>query len=684
MSTISIDVAPGIIPGFSLETSFDSDPAFADALRSLGSGRFAEFQTALDAATSEARARAGFALLIPLSHFALKRFSHCAAAIDAAISTLGAHPYFLLVRAVSRERLNEIAAADSDFLAALAAATESPDARNRDPANQLIHVLSAVCGKSKSLFDNAFVVSVRRGLTRTRFFTRHRADLSSNAHRIYQAVFQSDRAEVGVICGALVFLGLGSSTETDWSDTIFEHVAIPMAERLLVLGRLDDALNFESFLFESFGKARETAAHFAKVCRRVMPTFSTAGHALAATLSPIAPPALRHRYRVAFIIKNAVDLAPFNVVLDVISAVRANPESRLDCAVVGLIADDRKVIDRCAALGIEMIRAADICRQAPTARNLLLATRDHLAAQEFSTVVWVTSVPTAAFALALGLAPVQIFFTMKYHTFVSPPLDGYLTGGPTGQRFKEMGGQMWRVAQTAYSGLFDGGRSAAAADIRSRYGAEKIILGCLGREEKINSVPFLDAVVALLKRWPEAMFLWTGREFDHAIQSHFETAGVARQCQFIGWVDTLLFAQVFDVFLDTFPFPCGVTALQAMAAGKPLVFFDSPEARETGVPLFVQPILDGAAGTETQRRRVQEMMRPAGEKQLFKFAADANEYVGMANELIASQGIRARVGAALKSFVEEFVTDAVACGQSYERHIIEVIEAKAGGVAGPG
>jgi glycosyltransferase involved in cell wall biosynthesis len=327
--------------------------------------------------------------------------------------------------------------------------------------------------------------------------------------------------------------------------------------------------------------------------------------------------------------------------------------------------------------------AADVSARHSSAENLVLAVRSFAVAEQIDAVVWVTDGPTAAFAFAVRLAPVQIFFSMKYHSFAAPEVDAYLTGGPAGQVFMTAEGREWRVAQTCYRDLFDSGRTGQAAKIRAALGSDRVILGCLGREQKIDSVPFLAAIAAVLRRTPNALFLWTGRDHVTGIQSALEREGVAAQCRFIGWVDTRVYAQVFDIFLDSFPFPCGVTALQAMAAAKPVVFFDSPEARETGVPLFVQPLIEGSAGTVDQQARARAILRPDGSPANFLMASDAGAYAGYAEALIADPTMRLRVGRALRDFVDAFLTDAEACGQSYERHIVDVIEAAAGSGGGP-
>ena len=85
---------------------------------------------------------------------------------------------------------------------------------------------------------------------------------------------------------------------------------------------------------------------------------------------------------------------------------------------------------------------------------------------------------------------------------------------------------------------------------------------------------FLLALGQILALNPHCAFIYTGREFGRRrIARQF---GVEQQIKFIGWVDTNLYAEVIDIFLETFPFGCGVTAFND-GQGTPL----SPIAQMT-------------------------------------------------------------------------------------------------------
>lgn len=153
-----------------------------------------------------------------------------------------------------------------------------------------------------------------------------------------------------------------------------------------------------------------------------------------------------------------------------------------------------------------------------------------------------------------------------------------------------------------------------------------------------------------------------------------ERFGVAERCHFIGWVDTKLYAHVLDVFLDSFPFPCGFTLYETMAAAKPVVVFASAEADETGVYALVNPLLSGIAGT-AQKIQTARMIFAGGK--LFYCARDPAQYVELALKLANDADARHAVGAANQSFVRALLSDRSHMARTMGRHLIELAQPSA-------
>jgi predicted O-linked N-acetylglucosamine transferase (SPINDLY family) len=287
-----------------------------------------------------------------------------------------------------------------------------------------------------------------------------------------------------------------------------------------------------------------------------------------------------------------------------------------------------------------------------------------------SALVWVSIAVHMAFAFSMRVAPVQVWWALKYHSLEFPEIDGYLTGAGAGST-KLLGGRLWRCAPLASDDWYRPQLAPRAAEVRAQYSRHQLLFGCMGRESKLNSEPFLASVARILKACPEAGFLWTGRERSSAIQGALERLGVAERCHFIGWVDTKLYAQVLDVFLDSFPFPCGFTLYETMAAAKPVVLFASPEAEETGLYALVHPLLAGTAGTPEEIHKARSIF---AEGKLFHCARHPGEYVELAVRLAGDPHARSAAGAANHAFVHAFLSDRTRMARTIARHLVELAQ----------
>jgi hypothetical protein len=235
----------------------------------------------------------------------------------------------------------------------------------------------------------------------------------------------------------------------------------------------------------------------------------------------------------------------------------------------------------------------------------------------------------------MRLAPVPIFWALRFHPLAAPYIDGYITWGAADEVTRRHGSQDWQVVPVPFA--IEEARPARSEidELRRRF-PEPLLLGTLAREDKINSAPFLEAVSKILGANPQAGFLWTGRQEHPAVAETFRAAGVAQRCHFVGWVDTRLYAAALDVFLDTFPHGCGVTSYQAFAAGTALLSYLDPYTI-FGTHFWKHALAGGGTAAAP--------MLPSPDEHPILCARDKEEYVELAGRLIADTAWRARIGA---------------------------------------
>jgi glycosyltransferase involved in cell wall biosynthesis len=279
-----------------------------------------------------------------------------------------------------------------------------------------------------------------------------------------------------------------------------------------------------------------------------------------------------------------------------------------------------------------------------------------------------------ALAYPMRIAPLQGWWAMKYHRCDIPDIDFHLAmeNVVLGKRIE---GSEWRTFGAASARWLDPALGPAARELRLRFAPDAVVAISIGRESKLNSPAFLGAVARLLQRHPRLVFLWTGKSRLGAIQSYFDAQGVSDRVHFEGWVDTKLYAQAIDLFLDSFPFPCGLALKEAMAAGKAAVMYRSVESLGTGVPGAITPVIEGTANAAPEVRAELERIFTAVQPfDLYACASSADEYVEMASRLIEDVGLRARTGAANREFVRAFLSSPEAEARKFLDHLDAIFE----------
>lgn len=195
-----------------------------------------------------------------------------------------------------------------------------------------------------------------------------------------------------------------------------------------------------------------------------------------------------------------------------------------------------------------------VCIQEATLLERMETLRKHMTAHEVGTMVWVSAPPLVPLCMPMRLAEKQVFWTLKFHPFHIPEIDIHLTYKRDVEGWSYLPFLMQRPPKSPHS-------------LRSLY-PYKTLLGTLARTEKFSD-DFIRTVCEILKQNPDCGYLWTGRSHDQRVQDGLSE--VKDRCHFVGWVDISLYANSLDVFLETFPFGCGITGMEAVSSGVPVV-----------------------------------------------------------------------------------------------------------------
>ena len=368
------------------------------------------------------------------------------------------------------------------------------------------------------------------------------------------------------------------------------------------------ALEWEDLIYTTFVKNVEDEAHYQQCFADWMDELAALGRRFSDQVALSSDGA----DRVAFFLHSGHRLGHTEILLKMLESRPRAGDHGLEPRVYILNLYDPDFVERVRAAGVDVVRVIDdLGRSAPVdARFLWL--RERFKLDRVGVCVRV-SVPTmAAFALSMRLAPVQIFWALRFHPTSGPYIDGYITWGNLDEKTRRYGNQEWQVVPLPFAIDDSPPDPAKINELRRRF-PESVLLGTLAREEKINSEPFLQAVADILAANPQAGYLWTGRSKHPGIAGFFRAAGVAERCHFVGWVDNKLYAAALDVFLESFPYGFGIIGYQAFAAARSAGPFPAPGSpagrarirppvRPTASP-FPAPPARGAASPRPSRPR---------------------------------------------------------------------------------
>lgn len=374
---------------------------------------------------------------------------------------------------------------------------------------------------------------------------------------------------------------------------------------------------------------------------------------------PLQVPTAEKPWRAAFFLHTEALLGHTDALIEVLRHRPAGPPWGRPMVVVwnGV---NNKLEKVCADLDVELLYLQTESGFPPEKRmERLLFMRRRFAEAGITHFVWVSGLACSQTAFAARMAPVQVMWTLKFHPYRLPEIDEYITYGGWSEDTREVHGETWKVVPLMIQQVSPQVPSETVAAERAKYARFDFLFGTLARTEKLNSPPFLDAVIRILRDNPKAGYLWTGRERVEAIQQRFEEAGVADRCAFIGWVDTPLYARVLDVFLETFPFGCGITAMQALEAGTPLLSYQAAET-QYGMH-FMRPLAANDAAAET----IRGLLEPKDGSGPLLYPPDADAYVALANRLAGEAVFREAVGRAGQDYYRNYLTDADRMGRRF-------------------
>ena len=270
--------------------------------------------------------------------------------------------------------------------------------------------------------------------------------------------------------------------------------------------------------------------------------------------------------RIAFVVQNSVLLGHTEVMLSVMKNWREK-YPKLEILFVGLTPCQRNLASRLSELNVEIVT--------PTNDNFEIISRirwlrDVLTSRQVGTAVWVSVPVWIPYIFGYGICERQVFWALKFHPCHMG--DEVLHIGMTKKPFGEetINGKPWKAFQPPLAIVVRQNNLNEIEKFREQF-QSTFLFGTLAREEKFNSERFAQTVANILLKCPQAIYVYTGKKISSIFLNILKKNNVEKQAKFIGWVDTDIVSNSIDCFLESFPFGCGVTGMQALSHGTRLI-----------------------------------------------------------------------------------------------------------------
>jgi hypothetical protein len=191
--------------------------------------------------------------------------------------------------------------------------------------------------------------------------------------------------------------------------------------------------------------------------------------------------------------------------------------------------------------------------------------------KKIHTAIWVSLPTQISYIFGVNIAVKQVMWALKFHpVHLGKNIIHIAASKFNMEKFTFVNGYQW-LSFTPPIAVETIPISSETFNETMKKFPKKFIFGTLAREEKFNSADFIATIIAILKKCPNSIYLFSGRTPNEFLLNAAKENGVIDRIYFIGWVDTNLYGALLDVFLESFPFGCGITSMQSLNHGTHLV-----------------------------------------------------------------------------------------------------------------
>jgi glycosyltransferase involved in cell wall biosynthesis len=466
-------------------------------------------------------------------------------------------------------------------------------------------------------------------------------------------------------------IGFNRATSKEKIMVLGDEIVSVAVNEVYSLGLIEIGFFLEQLYYNNFITRFETDDAFKHGMNKISNSIEAAGSKIYKILNPSKVNEFEHynnpKPLVGFFFHNASMLAHIESIFIFLKSLIDDKNLQFKPIIFCMAGRNSAFSQAFASIGVEIVYL-DTDRNGnliPGNYKRILRLREECMSREIDKLIWGCLATFMLFAFSLKIAPEQIWWSQKWTGLSSRSVDKSIHSF-TPKLEQKINGDKWLGGWFQRSNWLNNVDEREVQKIR-KYFNGKLLLGSLARSEKMNDVRFLSTLTDILKMNENILFLWTGREEEKFISRFFDEKNVKHKTKFVGWVNTSLYAQVLDVLLDSFPTGNGITAIQAMEAGTPVVTMRSRGDVRTW-DQFIGPAMEPGSVRQGQ---ILEVFCLEKEKQgLYFCAEDHLQYIEMANRLIRDPVLRERVGKAGERFVELMMKNPIESSKIFQEHVL--------------
>ena len=211
---------------------------------------------------------------------------------------------------------------------------------------------------------------------------------------------------------------------------------------------------------------------------------------------------------------------------------------------------------------------------------------------------WVACVQNLTLYMGAQHVNSQSYWSMKYHSIIMDSLDKYAGLGFGGENFIFDDKEWFRgrafpdltlpkVSQIEKRKLL----------ISQNIPEDSFVIGCFVREEKLNNRNYWNLLYKLLEQRPNVHFVMASKSLPDFAADYLKHSFFSNSFHHIGWINTKIWCQCLDMYIDSFPRGSCLTILEAIKASVPVFMFDTPHNRESSALPYLASVNTSSDGT---------------------------------------------------------------------------------------